>query len=53
VARDELGREPWNRRKDVMTFSIEIVKEGFMSKKYAFPGRTSFYDLKLVKFIHL
>ncbi len=23
-----------------MTFSIEIVKEGFMSKKYAFPGRT-------------
>ena len=34
------GREPWNRRKDVMTFSIEIVKEGFMSKKYAFSGRT-------------
>jgi hypothetical protein len=25
-----------------MTFSIEIVKEGFMSKKYAFPGRTTY-----------
>jgi hypothetical protein len=23
-----------------MTFSIEIVKEGFISKKYAFSGRT-------------
>jgi hypothetical protein len=28
-----------------MTFSIEIVKEGFMNKKYAFPGRTTFYFL--------
>ncbi len=34
--------EPWNRRKDVMTFSIEIVKEGFISKKYTFSGRYLF-----------
>jgi hypothetical protein len=31
-----------------MTFSIEIVKGGFMSKKYAFPGRTrkTFLDVE-------
>jgi hypothetical protein len=26
-------RETWNRRKDVMTFAIEIVMEGLINKK--------------------
>jgi hypothetical protein len=26
------GREPWNRRKDVLTVSIEIVMRGFFRK---------------------
>jgi len=28
-----------NRRKDVMTFSIEIVMKGIINKKYAFSVR--------------
>jgi hypothetical protein len=28
----------------VMTFSIEIVEEGFISKKYAFSGRTISFE---------
>jgi hypothetical protein len=35
-----------------MTFSIEIVKEGFISKKYAFSGRTEKDSARILYFLH-